>query len=61
MCAVVMGLGSILHCNKILEICIQISCGVITYGLILIIAKDSTLFWLLDTVFGSLKRKLKRG
>lgn len=58
--AVVMLLGNILQFDKvIITLCIQVVAGVVIYAILLLILKDNTLKWLLTTIFGTIKKKLK--
>ena len=61
MCVVVMILGDILQFDKIIKtLCVQVVAGVAVYGILLLILKDNTLKWLLNTIFGGIAKKLKR-
>ncbi len=58
MCAAVILTGSVLSTGAIVTLVIQIFCGVAVYGILLLVMKDSTILWLLDSVFGSVRKKL---
>lgn len=60
MCAVVIFVGSLFRTGSIPGLALQILCGVAVYGILLLIMKDNTILWLLNTVLDPVRKKLHK-
>lgn len=60
MCVIVLLIGKFLNCGQIPALVIQVVCGVAVYGMMLLIFKDNTLIWLLNTTLGSVGKRFKK-